>query len=193
MESHYNQDQNLVMGFLRDIRHQIPPNTSLLCEKYDKYRDPAYVPLMVIHYTFCYYYRRINFFLLSSGSSEAQNPKYNQFKIITVPNLYEQQNELKYENINYVLKLHGWNKNLNPLTAKLNQAGPKSKGKKGKDKKGKKKGKGKDNLASPKSLALPGNTRSAPSSPKHDRKKGGSMMYVILLSFCVFVTYTFDI
>eukprot|EP00483_Globobulimina_turgida_P005167 UN05177 len=126
MESHYNQHQNLVIGYIRLIRLCILPHQSLLTEKYDKNGkfDLGYIPLIIIHLTYCYYYRKINFFMLSAGSSEAQNPKYNQFKLINVPNLYEQENNLKFDNIQYVLKLHSWNKNLNPLTAKLNQAGP---------------------------------------------------------------------
>eukprot|EP00484_Ammonia_sp_Unknown_P018353 CAMPEP_0197037280 /NCGR_PEP_ID=MMETSP1384-20130603/14531_1 /TAXON_ID=29189 /ORGANISM="Ammonia sp." /LENGTH=598 /DNA_ID=CAMNT_0042467561 /DNA_START=90 /DNA_END=1886 /DNA_ORIENTATION=- len=130
MESHFNPDQNLVIGFLRTLRLQILPNTSPLTAGYDKLRDAGHVPFNIIHFTLFYYYRRINFFMLSSGSSEAQNPKYNQFKLIAVPNLLELDNNLKYDDVQYVLKLHSWKKNLSSLTAKMNQAGPKSKKKK---------------------------------------------------------------
>ena len=175
MQSHFNQDQNIVIGFLRSIRLQIPPNTSILCERYDKYRDPGYIPLIIIHYTHFYYFRKINFFMVSSGSSEAQNPKYNQFRLINVPNLYEQQNNLKYDEIQYVLKLHSWNKNLNSLTARLNQSGPKSK-KKSKAKSEKKTNKLEIKRQKSSNLGLPGSTRSAPTSPKHESKRNGSLL-----------------
>eukprot|EP01084_Bolivina_argentea_P017840 33275_1 len=174
MESHYNEHQNLVIGYLRSIRLCLLPNKSLLTERYDKNEkyDNGYIPLIIIHFTYNYYYRKINFFMLSSGSSEAQNPKYNQFKLINVPNLYEQENNLKYDNIQYVIKLHSWNKNLNPLTAKLNQAGPQKKKKKSIKSKNKKNSNALTvrKKKSGKNLVLPGTIRSAPNSPKTDKK-----------------------
>eukprot|EP01084_Bolivina_argentea_P319185 553626_1 len=129
MESHFNQYQNLVIGFLRVTRLQIAPNSSPLTTKYDKHRDEGYIPFIVIHLTHSYFYRKINFFMLCSGSSESQNTKYNQIKLINAPSLFEQENNLNYDRVQYAIKLHSWNKNLNPLTARLNQAGPKKKNK----------------------------------------------------------------
>ena len=127
METHFNQEQNTVIGYLRSIRLQIAPNSSILTEKYDaKYSDNGYIPLIIIHLCYFYYYRKINYFLLSSGSSGAQNSKYNQLKLINVPTLYEQQNEIKYDAVRYALKLHPFKSNINPLRAKLNQSGPKN-------------------------------------------------------------------
>jgi len=80
--------------------------------------------------THAYFYRNINFFLLCSGSSEAQDTKYNQMKLINVPSLYEQQNDIKYDNVQYVLKLHPWKKTIKSFRATGPSPKPKSKKKK---------------------------------------------------------------
>ena len=90
--------------------------------------------------------------MLSTGSSEAQQPKYNGFHLIPIGSVYEQREQMQFDSMQYVLRLHRWKKTLS-LSAKLNKASSKKAvGSKQKTKRASSKKKA---SSSRKSLALP--------------------------------------
>ena len=173
MESHFNQDQNLVIGFLRNIRVTLPSSSILL----PKFKSDGFVPFIIIHYVYFYYFRRLKFLMLSSGSAEAQNTKYNNFRVINFPNLYEQKNDIKYDNVRYILKLHSWKKNLNQIAL------PRKKTQEKAHKKNPSKNLNKKNIAKRKS----GTNLKIPNSAKGPTKKHHISLrhFIYFVNFCI--------
>merc|ERR1712204_135666 len=88
-------------------------------------RGHDFIPLCIIHVTYSFYVSRTDLILLACGSSEAQNPKYNEFKLVRAPSLLEidkkSQPSATTEHCRYSIKLHKWSKTF-ALTNKLKAA-----------------------------------------------------------------------